>query len=119
MILFKANSTDQSFKCFPRYKEGAGTYTLKITDQQTNREVNVASLTATESNRSITFDFTFAATDQRWYKIYAFKTIGATTYEIFRGVAFSYDHDQNPETFSIYYEYNTLPSANDNTYLTL
>jgi len=119
MITLKANSTDQSFKCFPRYKEGAGTYSVKVVDQQTGTSVTITSLTATESNRALTLDFTFSATDQRWYTIHVYKEISAVNYEVFRGVAFSYDQDQNPEIFSIYYEYNTLPSANDNTYLTL
>jgi predicted secreted protein len=119
MITLKANSTDQSFKCFPRYKEGAGTYTLKVKDQQTGTQVTISSLTATEVNRSLTIDFTFTATDGRWYTIHAYKEITGVTYEIFRGVAYSYDHAQNPEIFSIYYDYNTTPSDNDNTYLTL
>ena len=85
----------------------------------TGTSTTITSLTATESNRKVTFDFTYSATAQRWYTIRAFKTIADTTYEIFRGAAFAYDHAQNPETFSIYYDYNTLPSANDNTYLTL
>lgn len=119
MILLKSNATDQEFTCFPRYKSGAGTYSIEVKDQLTGTTTTTTNLTATESNRKVTFDFTMTATAQRWYTLKAYKTISGTQYEIFRGAAFAYDHEQNPETFSIYYDYNTLPSANDNTYLTL
>ena len=119
MILLKSNITSQEFSCFPRQKTGTGTYSLEVKDQQTGSSIAVTSLTATESNSKVTFDFTMTSTDQRWYTIKAHKTISGTQYEIFRGVAFAYDQEQDAETFSIYYDYNTLPSANDNTYLTL
>lgn len=119
MVILDSNNTAQSFSFYGRsLLDDTASYRLRIVDQLTKVVSSVTITSVVQSNQRTTINFNMTAVDQRWYAFDVYD-VDTLTNIVYKGVAFACDDSQDLEKFSIYYNYNTTPSANDNTYLTL
>ena len=119
MTILDSDVTSHAVVCFPReILTATGNYGIKVFDQQLNKEISAEIISRLVDNRKLTIQFTATITQRRFYTITIFDRVDGTT-EYFRGVAFGADTDQTLTKYSMYYEQLTLPSANDNTYITI
>lgn len=119
MLILNSQDSAQTLSFFGRkILPSSSRYALRIMDQLTKQSSVVSITSAVISSKKVTLDFTMTTTDQRWYTLDVYDT-DDTTDIVFKGVAFACNENQDLEKFSLYYDYNVTPSANDNTYLTL
>jgi hypothetical protein len=119
MVILNSDDTAQSFSFYGRSLLGdTASYRIRMIDQQTKVTSSITITGVTQFNQRTTINFDMSAVDQRWYAFDVYD-VAAPTNIVYKGVAFACDESQDLEKFSIYYDYNTTPSANDNTYLTL
>jgi hypothetical protein len=120
MTILNSQNIFQSITCFPRdilTGEAISQYALRIVDQQKNAEVGVEITSRTITNKKLVIEFSLTTIDERFYTIEVYNR--STNKILFRGVAFACDTTQSLDKYTMYFGDNTLPSANDQTYITL
>ena len=118
MVILNSQQSAQTLSFYGRKILGSARYAVRIVDQQTKAMVVVSITSVTIDNKKVTIDFDMPTTDQRWYAFDIYDNEN-TSDIVFKGVAFACNQRQALDKFSLYYDYNNTPPANDNTYLTL
>ena len=118
MTIMNSQNTSQSLTCFPRdVLTDTNQYGLIVIDQQKNAEVGAEITSRTITNKKLVIAFTLTTIDERFYTTEVYNR--STGKILFRGVAFACDTTQSLDKYTMYFGDNTLPSANDQTYITL